>query len=208
MSKYTIVPVIGLPRGGTSCTAGVIHLLGVSMGPLLRPPDKANPRGYFEDDVLFWATDLRMKSDMRIRLLRRYANQRMIRYGETMIGMKISRFCLMIPELVRAFAQLKIVVPERDMEEVIVSQRNTRMWPGWGRRRLHSRMITHRDQREADIAKYKPDVLRLDYHDTVLRPRLAIDRIIAFLGITPNQKQIQAAMEFVSPELWHHGRVR
>jgi hypothetical protein len=42
------VMVLGAPRSGTSMTAGVLDLLGVSMGRV-RQPDSLNPTGYFED---------------------------------------------------------------------------------------------------------------------------------------------------------------
>jgi hypothetical protein len=42
------VIVLGAPRSGTSMTAGVLNLLGVSMGRV-RQPDPLNPTGYFED---------------------------------------------------------------------------------------------------------------------------------------------------------------
>lgn len=43
------VLILGSPKSGTSVTAGIVHRLGVSMGPDLRLPDARNPRGYFED---------------------------------------------------------------------------------------------------------------------------------------------------------------
>jgi hypothetical protein len=42
------VIVLGAPRSGTSMTAGILNLLGVSMGNV-RLPDPLNPTGYFED---------------------------------------------------------------------------------------------------------------------------------------------------------------
>ena len=206
MSERTVVAVAGLARSGTSCTAGMIHHLGVSMGLQLRPADERNPRGYFEDDVLLWAaTDLRMSSETRILLFKQYESLRYTRQGEGMIGMKVGRLCLLIPELVSAFPRLKVVVPERPMKEVIRSQQNSRMWPGWGRKRLCGRMRIHRAKREEDIITHNVDVLRLPYHDTVNDPKGAIRKLIDFLGINPTEEQIQTAVEFVSPSLSYCG---
>lgn len=42
--------VLGIPRSGTSCVAGVLRRLGVDMGSgHLQPPDEHNPKGYYED---------------------------------------------------------------------------------------------------------------------------------------------------------------
>ena len=42
------VAVLGLFRGGTSCTAGVLHHLGLYLGSELLAPNGHNVRGYFE----------------------------------------------------------------------------------------------------------------------------------------------------------------
>ena len=41
--------VTGMHRSGTSLVASLLSALGVDMGQRLLPPDKNNPRGYFED---------------------------------------------------------------------------------------------------------------------------------------------------------------
>ncbi len=40
--------IVGPPRSGTSMTAGILYRLGVDFGNI-RPPDRQNPTGYFED---------------------------------------------------------------------------------------------------------------------------------------------------------------
>jgi hypothetical protein len=44
-----VVVVLGLKRGGTSVTAGVVHRLGVPVGERFHPPTEFNPDGYWED---------------------------------------------------------------------------------------------------------------------------------------------------------------
>ena len=42
--------LLGVPRSGTSCVAGVLWRLGVDMGSgHLQPADRSNPGGYYED---------------------------------------------------------------------------------------------------------------------------------------------------------------
>lgn len=43
------VLVLGTPRSGTSCVAGIVHHLGISMGDNFLSPDEWNPAGYFQD---------------------------------------------------------------------------------------------------------------------------------------------------------------
>jgi hypothetical protein len=45
----SVVVVLGLKRGGTSVTAGIVHRLGIPMGERFPPPASANPDGFFED---------------------------------------------------------------------------------------------------------------------------------------------------------------
>ena len=155
---------------------------------------------------MFWSLDLRMPSDMQVRLFKRYGRIRHIRFREEMMGIKAGRLCYQIPELVRAFPQLRIIVPERPTEEIVQSQLKSRMWIGWGRKRLLARMRVHRQKRESDIPEQHLDVLRLPYHDTVANPSTAIRRICEFLDIQPTRQQVRAAMDFVSPSLEHFGK--
>lgn len=41
--------VVGVPRGGTSLTAGILHHLGIKMGNEFMPTDEWNPKGTFAD---------------------------------------------------------------------------------------------------------------------------------------------------------------
>lgn len=44
------VLVAGMHRGGTSATAGALHLLGLALGRNLMPPSPANTKGYWENN--------------------------------------------------------------------------------------------------------------------------------------------------------------
>lgn len=46
----TCILVLGTPRSGTSCVAGVLHHLGVPMGERFPEPDEWNPAGYYQDE--------------------------------------------------------------------------------------------------------------------------------------------------------------
>jgi hypothetical protein len=51
MENKTVI-VIGVGRGGTSLTAGILNGLGVQMGENQKPGDGANEHGYFENKVI------------------------------------------------------------------------------------------------------------------------------------------------------------
>lgn len=46
--QNTAIVVLGMHRGGTSATSGVLRLLGVPLGDKLMVPDAHNPTGYWE----------------------------------------------------------------------------------------------------------------------------------------------------------------
>lgn len=58
-ADLTAVFVVGLPRSGTSCITGVIHEMGISVGRLesLKPSDKNNERGFFENMPLMYLNE-------------------------------------------------------------------------------------------------------------------------------------------------------
>lgn len=49
MNDQRCILVVGLEGSGTSCTAGVLHQLGINMGENIGGPTRSNPRGIFED---------------------------------------------------------------------------------------------------------------------------------------------------------------
>lgn len=72
MEMSKCIMVLGAPRVGTSCVAGVLHRLGVDMGQgHFQPKDRFNSRGYYED--LRW----------------RYTNQRVTGKGYSTKGLDI-----------------------------------------------------------------------------------------------------------------------
>jgi len=48
LAGSTALVVLGMHRSGTSALAGMLHHLGVALGPDLMPPSPDNPRGYWE----------------------------------------------------------------------------------------------------------------------------------------------------------------
>jgi len=204
VSGFMVVAVVGLARSGTSCVAGILHHLGVCMGHRLRPADECNPRGYFEDhDNLRWSLNQRLSSPTCVKLFRRYGIRRYRQYGETIMGIKVGRLCVQVHELAEAFPRLKLIVTERCMEEVVVSQIRSKMWPHLTRKHLHARAIKYRRERDAAIESFHVDALRVRYDETLFDPASTIRRIVEFIEITPSPDAIETARKFVAQELRH-----
>jgi hypothetical protein len=186
-----VVAVIGPARSGTSCTAGIVHYLGISMGTRLRRPSRKNPKGFFEDRP--FQVIVRNPGN-RVTKFRAYARQR----GGEVIGVKAARLCVHVPSLVSAFPNLKVITVDRPIPEIVASLKKNRrnVSPSFVKRRIQ--------KRDNDIQSLKVDVLRLQYHETLKDPTGTVDKIIAFLGITPTEEQRAKAIEFIDPSLWHN----
>lgn len=196
----TVVAVIGTPRAGTSCTAGLIHMLGVSMGTKLRPARPRNPKGFFEDIPLRQVCSLR-KGPKRIKRFRAWA---VARAAEGIVGAKDGKLCKQIPQIVKAWSKLKVVAVDRPISEVVDSMQKAGSFKRMNRQRMESMARDWTACRDADLSRLKVDCLRVNFRDVVNDTQVVIDRIVEFLGISPTAEQRQAAMEFVDPTLYHN----
>jgi hypothetical protein len=199
----TVVAVLGAARSGTSCTAGILHALGVSMGEHLRPPAKRNQKGFYEAVGLRHICGAKQPKRRKAKLFRRWAVTRGREHEGAIIGGKDARLCGMIRLLVRAWPGMKVVAVDRPMAEIVNSMRDSgsfkRLTPAKCERRA-TRRIAARDR---DIAAFDVPTLHLNFPETIADPAAAVQKIIAFLGITPTPAQIQAAIAFVDPSLRH-----
>ncbi len=195
-----VVAVIGVARSGTSCTAGIVHHLGVSMGEHLRPPNNRNQRGFYEDLPL--RAICRMRDGNNVQRFRRYAIQR----GGAIIGIKECRLCTMVPALVKAFPSLKVIAVDREPSEVLASMKKDRLFPAFRTDQRKMQFITNQPKlRDIDLRSYAVPTLRLKYKDVISNPEATVNAICAFLRINPPPEQRQEAIAFVDPSLKHHG---
>ncbi|MFD3299602.1 sulfotransferase family protein, partial [Aquipseudomonas alcaligenes] len=51
--KQTCILILGMHRSGTSALSGVLNILGVYLGTHLMQPKAENPKGFFENDLIF-----------------------------------------------------------------------------------------------------------------------------------------------------------
>lgn len=202
-AEQIVIAVLGQFRGGTSCVAGLLHALGVSMGSGWHPR-RSNVRGTFEGSALSRicrqafrepALTESMPAPWRIRQFRRWAERR----RAPLIGAKHPTLCLCVPELIRAWPAVRFVAVDRPAVESIVSiGRAMRSWtPNEADANTH-RLI---DTRDADLSDCGRPVLRLAYHAVLADPAAAVDRLIDFCGLTVAQDTRAAAIATVDATL-------
>jgi len=203
-----VVAVVGPFRSGTSCVAGVLHTLGVSMGERFRRPMKGNPKGTFEAVALgelcrsFFTEPgclERQPHEKRVAGLRRWAASRSAGNSPT-IGAKHPLLCLMMTEMCEAWPGVRFVFCDRPPSE---SNASMAKWGGkWkAAKRTAETMIEARDDNAADITN---PILRVDYHALLADPAGTVERLIAFLGLDVPAETRQAAIDFIDPQLCHH----
>jgi len=198
----SVVAVVGQFRGGTSCVAGILHNLGVSMGRQLMKPGKANPYGFFEALPLARTCRRAFKEPwlkeqipyrQRVAQLRAWAEGRH-RHGRV-IGAKHPTLCLMIPDIAEAWPELRIVAVERPAAESEASiARHNWGWPPEARQTVLRNMIATRD---AALPAAKVPVCRLPFREVLADPPAAVDRLIEFAEISPTPEQRAAALAHV-----------
>jgi len=209
------VLVLGMHRGGTSAVAGVLHHLGVFMGNDLLPANEHNPKGYFED---------RKFMEMHDRLIGDWRDPRLVlddglldKYaaliekhvaGHEVWGLKDPRLCFALPAFFKA-------------------------WDGLGRSRDNLRLVrVYRDPwaaaeslcKRGGHSKAEAFVISLGYLFAMFRagrelssnamailhfPHIVfgphdISAISKFVGLEPTVEQVEAARDFLDPDLVHN----
>ena len=201
----TMVVVAGPGRSGTSCVAGLLNKLGISMGSRFQKANLKNETGYWEDLSLkrFVQGDLsspnsyspNLNIDDRVAWFKKYANRR--REG-SIVGCKHPALCFFLPEMNAVWPRLKVIATYRDPRAIIESLKLAH-W--WNFRRISPIEIFNR--RDTAIAKLKLPTLIVDYDNLIENAEESVDKIIAFLEIQPSAEQREAAIAHINPNLRH-----
>jgi len=206
-----VVAVVGPFRSGTSCVAGILHTLGISMGAQLLSPEQTkhfNPKGTFEAVWLarmcrrfFKEPEMieQVPRPQRIAELRRWAEERTRQVGSgKLIGAKHPTLCLMVEDMVEAWPGLKIIAVDRPVEQIVASA----LAVGWlpTAREVIPMMVTARD---TALTRVNVPVLRINYEDVVTNPRDTCSALIEFCSIAPSADQMEMAIQFVDKKLKH-----
>jgi len=139
------IMVLGMHRGGTSALAGLLDILGVPMGKTLMPANENNPKGYFENLIIYRFNDKKLlprlgfKWDSTFSLPQGWENDTGLddlyteaeqvihdEYGSAVIfGIKDPRMCRLLPfwqkVLTRMNVEICAIIPVRNSLEVAAS---------------------------------------------------------------------------------------
>lgn len=215
----SFVAVIGLHRSGSSCLAGVLHNLGLHLG---------NKFTGYEANGGFEAAGLATICEQAYRFpsisptgdmakaegkLRNWiaAKRREAKAKGTIAAGKYPHLCAMGDVLIRAAGPgLKILHIQRDIDASIRSlQDRGQKYTGWLHTTPEQAESVQRwlwDQKEQLLAKVSSaDQLTVEYTALLARPQEQIQRIVAWMGITPTEQQVQGAGAYVQPDLNKHG---
>lgn len=199
-----VIAVVGPFRGGTSCVAGMLHKMGVSMGDDFRPPKTANPRGFFESESLGnicrqsfpepWLKEL-TDAKWRVDRLREWAAIR----NRGIFGAKHPTLCLMVPDMLAAWPDLRIVSVQRPVTEVQRSLTDLGWgWPAEAVEQQVPRMVRERNAYLTAVPH-----LEIPYRFCVERPDKASVLLADFAGVSPTSEQLADAAAHVDRSLDH-----
>ena len=208
-----VLAVVGPYRGGTSCVAGAIHHMGIIMGHKFfagnRSGQEASPKGCFEAQRL-WDICLTCYPEPSFESRRQYARRVELLRGWLIgrkkehppLGAKHPKLCLMIPEILEAWPDCKIISVHRDIKESAESLRKLGWWvKTWEPEKLINHLV---DTRDRDLNKVPEDrVLHVEFSQFVREPQEQLEAIASFVGAEPSKEQYQRAVEHVDPELKH-----
>ena len=210
-----MIAVVGTPRSGSSCMAGMLHKLGVSMGRKFIKPNKNNPKGFYEavgltrlcrDSYIRPAMVEKNTRADRVHLLRTWKLKR--QKAGSVIGAKHSRLCFMLSELLEVWPGLKVITTDRPLADVLASMKKISWWKRMPEATREETLRLMLDRRDADLVSLNIPTLRLPFADMIRDPAAAVDVMIAFCGITPTAEQHAAAIAHVDPDLQHHGKAQ
>lgn len=212
------IAVVGLHSSGSSCTAGVLHHLGVHMGNKLTGYYGNNP----EKNCGFEASGLvsvcqraarfpnpritQEAGHLRQALSTWIANRR----GEagdrgTVAGGKYPTLCAMGDHLMDICGdKLRVVHIDRPLEESITSLKK-RQDLGWARpNKLEAvQRWLHEEKTRFLGAVPAEHQITVNYHDLIGAPRREVERLLDFIPIEPSERQVDRAVDYIDPKRRH-----
>ena len=181
--------VAGLPSGGTSAVAGVLHYLGVDMGRLDTHKERCERAGglirrnYENFECLDYATWIAtgVKGGAF-----NYARQRLSKPGRH--GWKGMVWSLGLTEC--SELPIRVLRVNRDPDAV----RKSRVRYGQSADGAE-RQVEGLDR----LCLQHPPIHTVEYDELIAAPDIIVTEIIRSLGLTPTAEQFQSAVEYVSP---------
>lgn len=203
-----VVLVVGLHSSGSSCLAGVLNHLGVFMGSrFIRGPwssgsfEAAGLVRVCEAAMPFPTTNIVMPGDKIRRKLLEWTrrNSAVAAKNKTVAGGKYPTLCAIAKYLDEAMGHnIRYVNASRPLEESVESLARRTKKPRQVVEDLQTFLWNEKNALLAD----KPH-LDVEYERMVEDPRGVVDEIVAYLGISPTESQVAAAVSHVRKEERH-----
>lgn len=221
-SRSRCIMVIGLPRSGTSATAGMLHKAGVLMERVSMGKNPLNPRGYFEDKL--WKAINRswvggskvykLKIPEKLPARKESAYKALVKEYQTeqLWGIKDPRLCVTARYIWPMLEEVRVVAVFRDFEATVRSlwSHSHVAYKGqYPQTEDHIRdmLVKWREQQFETLSLWKGPRFDVRYEDLLLRPEAYARDLCTFAGEGLNIKlDLQAAAEHINPELNHEGR--
>jgi hypothetical protein len=192
----TRVAVLGLYRSGSTAVAGVLHHLGVDMGP----PFFHNyyESAWLSQKLRVWWNEpentTKTPATKRIRILKRWIQKQETR-GSKWVGMKHPLLSLCGPDLMAAWGpSVRFIWTCRPLEKSINSLVKLKWWSDsrseHTQRSLWTATANFLEDREH---------LRIDFSQMMAEPRQQVLCLADYLGLKTTEAQIVAATNYIEP---------
>lgn len=202
------VAIVGLHRGGTSMTAGIVRALGAYMGDNPLPPSDTNPYGYFEDaDIVDMHNKIMgnqwyfPKIEFNKETRDEYINLLYAKFGgRKAFAIKDPRLCYMLPYFLDSFDiadEVKVIAVYRDPWLAAYSLAE--------RERLKFSLaleisLNYTAAMVMSINGLGERLMRIRYIDMLLKPESSVLAIAKFVGANPVES---AAFQVIDRDLAH-----
>jgi glycosyltransferase involved in cell wall biosynthesis len=207
--------ILGLHRSGTSMLTGVLNICGVFLGKQdsMYGPDINNPKGYFENRKVIAINEMILDHyglawDSLEGLPRNWQNSLFSKWlgSITMTilnrefhdiqvwGVKDPRICLTLKFWERLFPDMKIVMVERDINEVIHSLDKRQSSPPDSKRLVEHYL----SELAANLAGKR--VITIKFSDLIQKDRDRISSLLVALQLSLDR--FQAVTQFISGECY------
>ena len=203
LRKTPRVAVVGLYNSGSSAVAGMLHRLGIFMGPpFWKNSRELDPDNHYESYDLVWHlrqwwNEPRLIESAPVARRRAYL-RKWVELQETLVagpvGAKHPLLAMCLDDLADAWGNsLHIVRIRRPLPDSIAGLVRRRWFPGFEQNLqhgIHSRM-------EIQLAQTEAPLLTLEWPKLCDDPVGHAERLCGFLGIDRNRKQLEFAAKIV-----------
>jgi len=207
------VAVIGLHRSGSSCTAMILHKLGINMGDKLGGYESKNGGGgeaqrlasICEQAARFPSTNFILNKDIIKQNLNRWINETLLKAKRqnTIAGGKYPHLCAMGDILLDILGdRLRIIHCDRPLEDSIDSlKRRSQKCTGWlniSDEQAENVQKWLWESKNIFLQKVNPKfIYNLNHYELMNNPEQQVDNIINFLNIGVTQDQRNNAIKHV-----------